>query len=384
MKDLTGILLRNNDLTGWDFSGQNLTDANFEDSTLTGVDLTDAVVAGADFEDTTALGFTKEQLYSTASYKQKDLQGINLEDNDMASWNFAGQDLSNADVQEGDLSGADLTGANLSNANFRAAILTGANLVQANLANTDFAVRERTGRPADLSQASLTRANLSNGQFTDAILTNADLTGASLKSADFSRVVDLTSVLFNPETVYNQWTLFPDGFEPSEAGLTFVASPPGDFDGNDVVNDSDVDLLGRRIRDDYSGGDLSRFDINNDQTTDHDDLHVWVKDIARTWYGDANLDSEFDSLDLVQLLQAGQYEDGVYHNSAWATGDWDADGEFGRSDLILALQDGGYGQGLRAAVVAVPEPSALALVLVGFFAVAGVAAKTLAGAKEEV
>ncbi len=80
MKDLTGVLLRNNDLTGWNFAGQNLTNVNFEDATLTDVHLTDAIVAGADFEDTT---LSEEQLYSTASYKMKDLHGVNLEDNNL-------------------------------------------------------------------------------------------------------------------------------------------------------------------------------------------------------------------------------------------------------------------------------------------------------------
>ena len=91
----------------------------------------------------------------------------------------------------------------------------------------------------------------------------------------------------------------------------------------------------------------------------------------RTWFGDANLDGQFDNVDVVSLLQAGQYEDDVLGNSTWATGDWNADGEFDRADLVLALQDGGYGQGSRAGLAAVPEPTSGLLLALGVLFVAG-------------
>jgi hypothetical protein len=105
-------------------------------------------------------------------------------------------------------------------------------------------------------------------------------------------------------------------------------------------------------------------------SVDQQDLRIWVKGLKHTWFGDANLDGAFDSLDIVSLLQTGQYEDGLQQNSTWATGDWNGDGEFDRADLILALYDGGYGQGPRAALSAVPEPMAVALMLAGFFGLA--------------
>jgi hypothetical protein len=81
------------------------------------------------------------------------------------------------------------------------------------------------------------------------------------------------------------------------------------------------------------------------------------------------LDGEFNGLDLVQLLQTGEYEDSVIGNSIWSTGDWNADGEFDRADLVLALQDGGYGQGPRAAMAPVPEPATVILAFVGILCV---------------
>lgn len=77
--------------------------------------------------------------------------------------------------------------------------------------------------------------------------------------------------------------------------------------------------------------------------------------------GDANLDGSFDTADLLQIFQAGEYEDGVAQNSTWSTGDWNADREFDSSDLVVAHQEGSY----VAAATAVPEPNAVMLLLLG-------------------
>ena len=64
---------------------------------LTNANLAGALVTGRNFAETTSRGFTKEQLYSTASYQQKNLQGIGLGYNDLSGWDFSGQNLTNAD-----------------------------------------------------------------------------------------------------------------------------------------------------------------------------------------------------------------------------------------------------------------------------------------------
>ncbi|MCA9166757.1 MAG: PEP-CTERM sorting domain-containing protein, partial [Planctomycetales bacterium] len=87
-----------------------------------------------------------------------------------------------------------------------------------------------------------------------------------------------------------------------------------------------------------------------------------------TYFGDANLDGEFNSGDLVVALAAGTYELGI--NTGWASGDFDGNGRFDSGDLVLALADGGYEQGPRAAVSAVPEPlTALLFALAATFTV---------------
>jgi hypothetical protein len=71
--------------------------------------------------------------------------------------------------------------------------------------------------------------------------------------------------------------------------------------------------------------------------------------------GDADADGLFNSTDLVQVFQAGEFEDGVAGNSTWSDGDWTGDKEFTSSDLVAAFQVGGY-ENAPAALASVPEP----------------------------
>jgi hypothetical protein len=137
----------------------------------------------------------------------------------------------------------------------------------------------------------------------------------------------------------------------------------GDLEWDGDLDVADLDKLLGFIR---TGAFDSQSDFNFDKVVDQADLAFWVHDLKQTYFGDANLDGEFNSSDLVAVFEAGQYEDSVALNSTWATGDWNGDGEFTTSDLVSAFEDGGYEQGPRAATQAVPEPGSLALLLAAF------------------
>ena len=126
---------------------------------------------------------------------------------------------------------------------------------------------------------------------------------------------------------------------------------PNDLNGDGSTDVMDIDLLTSKIN---AATTNTAFDLNKDGYIDQQDRRVWVKELVHTYFGDANLDGEFDSRDLVEVFIVGKYETGL--TAGWAQGDWDADGFFGSSDLIVAFQDDGYEQGLRAAVTVVPEP----------------------------
>jgi hypothetical protein len=101
----------------------------------------------------------------------------------------------------------------------------------------------------------------------------------------------------------------------------------------------DVDSLQAAI---LSGSNDPRFDLDINQRVDTDDVRRLINELLRTEFGDANLDGQFTTRDLVEIFQAGEYEDGVPMNSTWSQGDWDTDGDFTNSDLVLAMQTGGY------------------------------------------
>ena len=94
--ELAGINLASNNLATWNFNNQDLIGANFSAATVTSATFADAVVQGANFNNTTSKGFTKAMLESTASWIDKNLQGIILDNNNLSNWNFAGQNLTNS------------------------------------------------------------------------------------------------------------------------------------------------------------------------------------------------------------------------------------------------------------------------------------------------
>ncbi len=114
---------------------------------------------------------------------------------------------------------------------------------------------------------------------------------------------------------------------------------PGDLDGNGSADVLDIDLLCSQIN---RGGHDPLFDLSDNGEVSQADLDTLVLGLLRTTYGDTDLDSVFDSADLIRVFQSGTYEDAIEDNSSWASGDWNCDREFDSSDLIRAFQAGGY------------------------------------------
>ncbi|QDU72588.1 pentapeptide repeat-containing protein [Mucisphaera calidilacus] len=211
-KNLAGIKLYSNDLTGWNLAGQNLASASFYNATLTNTDLSDAIITEANFGSTTDSGFTAAQLYSTASYKNKNLAGIDLRYNDLTGWNLAGQNLTDADFDDANLTNTDLNNADLTDANLDYANLTNTDLSDAIITEANFGSTTDSGFTAgqlystasyknknlagiDLRYNDLTAWNLAGQNLTDAYfglanLANTDLSDALITGADFYRTTD--------------------------------------------------------------------------------------------------------------------------------------------------------------------------------------------------
>ena len=132
----------------------------------------------------------------------------------------------------------------------------------------------------------------------------------------------------------------------------------GDFDKSGSLDAADLDgLTGQSAL----GTNPAAYDLNGDSLVNKSDVDIWAKDLFGGWIGDANLDHEFNSGDLVTVFTSGKYETG--ESAVWSQGDFNGDGLFNTGDLVAAFSDGGYEQGMRAAVSSVPEPCTLNLLL---------------------
>ncbi|MCA9215773.1 MAG: PEP-CTERM sorting domain-containing protein [Planctomycetales bacterium] len=133
----------------------------------------------------------------------------------------------------------------------------------------------------------------------------------------------------------------------------------GDFSADGYFDVDDIGLLAQAIR---QHSLIPTYDINKSGEVNLEDLSHYVHDYMGTWFGDSNLDGEFNSGDLVQVFAAGEYEDSVEMNSTWEEGDWNGSGDFDSGDLVTAFQDRGFEQGIRTGVTVVPEPSGILLI----------------------
>lgn len=146
-----------------------------------------------------------------------------------------------------------------------------------------------------------------------------------------------------------------------------ISSERGDFNQDGVLDDLDIDILSSAVREGLTDPE---FDLNNDGDVDDGDRTVWVEEVRKTYFGDANMDDVFDSLDFVAVFSLGEYEDNVPQNSRWASGDWNGDTEFDSLDFVTAFVGGGYEEGPRTDAM-VPEPGSWLLLVLGALPLAG-------------
>jgi uncharacterized protein YjbI with pentapeptide repeats len=178
--DLQFAFLDTSTLVEADFSNADLRDASFVDTMVTDANFTGAMVNGTAFVGS---NFGEEQLYTTASYDQKNLQGIAFFLHDLSGWDFSGQDLTGADLGATDLTGTNLAGAIIADSLLGS--VTGLteeqfastasyqqnNLRGIDLSNNDFTGWDFSGQ--DLSRTGFERATLAGADFADAIVEGA-------------------------------------------------------------------------------------------------------------------------------------------------------------------------------------------------------------------
>ena len=410
-RSLRGVGFGSNDLTGTDLSSFDLTNASFSGD-LTGVDFTDAEIVGARFWGHRPGSLSAAQLYSTASYKRRDLAGIDLNEMRLVDWDFTDQDLARGDFEESTFIDSDFSDAFLVDSDFEDTDLIRTSFDRADLRNADdawhaeqmgsnligrngmitglilgpeetFIVRDYP-KPITIEQAwhmdpaAEMEFRIRSQDWGSTIAVPSDVTpqlDGTLRlildeKANLSQLLGLKFDLFDwavapaegnqfntveadANLIWDLRDLYVDG----TVSLRGLASPlAGDFNADGDFSSEDIDLLSAAVR---TGFSFEAFDLNEDHVVTPADRIVWLEGIANVWIGDANFDGEFNSSDFVEVFQANEYEDDLIGNSTWSTGDWDGDGEFGSSDLITAFQMGGYERGPRerVAIRSVPEPN---------------------------
>jgi hypothetical protein len=145
-----------------------------------------------------------------------------------------------------------------------------------------------------------------------------------------------------------------------------IPAVSGDFNRSASFDSEDINLVSEMVR---RGEFDSSYDLNLDSVLDQLDRSIWVHDHAITWFGDADVNGEFNSSDMVQVFAAGKYENG--EDAGWSEGDWDGNGLFDSSDMVTAFVDGGYEKGPRTDAVPVPEPGACMLFVLGALTILG-------------
>lgn len=174
-----------------------------------------------------------------------------------------------------------------------------------------------------------------------------------------------TNSLIHPtSTAQFSWIAISTEHMPTDMP-TPLSDMVGDFSGDDVLDITDINLLTAELQ---LGSVHPQYDLNHSGTVDLEDHKYWMTEMKQTWIGDANLDGEFNSGDLVQVFQSGKFETGA--SAGWGQGDWNGDQRFNSGDFVAAFQDGGFEFGPRVQIASVPEPTSSVVLLLAFISIA--------------
>jgi uncharacterized protein YjbI with pentapeptide repeats len=172
--NLSSAILYYANLTNATLNNANLNGTRFLETNFSGANLTGCSITN--FTSFSECNITSNQLYSTASYNERDLFGIDLSGNNLSGWNFNVQNLTYANFSWTNVTSATFYNTNLNNAELWGANLTNAILTKVDLKNAYLPY-------ANLTNASLINANLTFAEFFGTSLTGANLNGTDLRNA---------------------------------------------------------------------------------------------------------------------------------------------------------------------------------------------------------
>jgi uncharacterized protein YjbI with pentapeptide repeats len=306
-------------------------------------------VAGANFSQSSSGQLSAQQLYSTKSYADRNLAGIQFSSNNLQGWDLSGQNLTNSvlfgNISTTNLVGADLRGALTQppviadTANSRNLIRPDGSVLGVDVAGgTTFTVRDYDGKPTQTPPVGPIQVNVKNGftmhgggnlqlvidadawDSTISFQAGVPVTLSGFLTLAFSSNVRISDQIGRTIQVFN-WT----GVTPSGA-LSIVS--PYQWDTSQLYSTGTIKLLSATSA---SG------DMNGDGMVDAADYTVWRDNLGKAGAGLAADVSGWNGL-----------PDGVVDHS---------DFDFWKANF-------GAGPGSSATNYRVPEPSSIILLLI--------------------
>ncbi len=221
-------------LGGANFSNAQSNNANFEYATFLvdwGIDepqpnyanFNNAIINGASFNGTVDKGFLAENLYSTGSYKNKDLSNIRLGINNLTGWNFSNQNLTGAYFGGATLTNANFTGANINSVDFSGAngftydmFKSTQTFKDKNIKGVNFAISPRidswdfSGLTINNCNFTELYANVTYGELYYCNFNNTDLRNSSLKKTTGTTFTDAkinsSQINISIDALKNTWS----------------------------------------------------------------------------------------------------------------------------------------------------------------------------------
>ncbi len=191
-----------------DFTGANLSGANFQGADVLNANFTDTIINDTDFGETYGVrNFVRDQLYSTRSYKEKNLTGIIFGQKDLSYWDFSHQNLQNSNIRI-----ANLNNTNFIGADFRGSTVTNTegNAIYRNTIGTDGVITNISMTSADDSMTIRAYVPATSGgtMINAKIVDDAEISGGAVLTLEQGAVLEVASgksvsVLDDSEIIFN-------------------------------------------------------------------------------------------------------------------------------------------------------------------------------------
>ena len=121
---------------------------------------------------------------------------------------------------------------------------------------------------------------------------------------------------------------------PSPGAVDYAASEIVDFNGDQVIDANDIDLLFAAVG---SASSVVNFDLDRNDTVSLADVEFLLNRVLGTRFGDFDLDGDVDQNDLSAILLNFTGAGRGIRGQSWSSGDFDGDGDVDTRDMVATM-----------------------------------------------